>query len=425
MHPRKDLEYLALGAALGTIPDYQLAAWLMAAYLRPLSEDETVDLTLAMAGSGGRVDLSGLPKPWVDKHSTGGVGDKTSIVLLPLLALCGLTIVKMSGAGLGITGGTIDKLGSIPGFRLDLSIAELKEQARKIGVALTGQTPELAPADKALYALRDATATVRSLPLIVSSILSKKIAGGAETVVLDVKCGSGAFMRNLEEAGELAASLAQVGRRCGLNVKIAVTDMDQPLGSAIGNALEVLEALQVLSGIGGSLSGPSRRFRELCLSLSGEVLAASGLCPDEEEGRRRAESALHSGEAAAKAEQWIAAQGGPVTLKHTVASLPTAPVRKLFTADRAGWIKRLDAAEVGAVVVDLGGGRHQKGDAIDPSVGVVVHAGVGDQVRSGQPLFEIHARSDAEGTAAVEGVRAAFRFSSEPVQPGPLILRRL
>ena len=247
-HSADDLGFLAQAAAEGSVPDYQLAAWLMAAYLNPLDERETADLTVAMARSGERLDLSVLSRPWVDKHSTGGVGDKTTLVLLPLLAACGLSLVKMSGRGLGITGGTLDKLASVEGLRLDLPPEALLRVAAESGFALGGQTARLAPADGALYALRDATGTVASLPLIVSSILSKKIAGGAETVVLDVKCGSGAFMRTLPEARALAHALRTVGERCGLRVRCAITDMSTPLGAAVGNALEVREAWDVLSG---------------------------------------------------------------------------------------------------------------------------------------------------------------------------------
>ncbi|RYG47758.1 thymidine phosphorylase, partial [bacterium] len=247
-HTAEELDYLAQAAAKGQVPDYQIAAWLMAAYLNPLDEEQTANLTLAMADSGKRIDLSGLPKPWVDKHSTGGVGDKTTLVLLPLLSACGLTMVKLSGRGLGIAGGTIDKLASFDGLRLDLSPEEAREIAGRIGLSLSGASPALAPADKVLYALRDATATVENMPLIASSILSKKIAGGAETVVLDVKTGSGAYMQKYHESHELAHWLVRIGERCGLKVRAAITDMDQPLGSAVGNMVEVEEARSILRG---------------------------------------------------------------------------------------------------------------------------------------------------------------------------------
>lgn len=288
-HTKPELEWLAKAAACGEVPDYQLSAWLMAAYLHPLDSEETAWLTLSMAGTGERLDLTGLPKPWVDKHSTGGVGDKTTIVLLPLLAACGLTMVKMSGRGLGITGGTVDKLLSVPGFRMDLTPEELKAQAKRIGLAITGLTPNLAPADKVLYALRDATATVDSIPLIVSSILSKKIAGGAETVVLDVKAGSGAFMKTVPEARKLASALSDTAAIAGLKTRLAITDMSQPLGRTVGNSLEVEEAGAVLTG-----NEPSR-FAELCLDLAALTLVAVGVEPGMDRARAKALHALAGG----------------------------------------------------------------------------------------------------------------------------------
>lgn len=402
-HPQADFEALARGAASGEIPDYQLAAWLMAAYLHPLTLEDTAGLTVAMARSGERVDLTGIPKPWVDKHSTGGVGDKTTIVLLPLLASCGLHVIKMSGRGLGITGGTVDKLGSIPGFRLDLSPAEMKEQAAKIGIALTGQTPDLAPADKALYALRDATATVDSLPLIVSSILSKKLAGGAEIVVIDVKCGSGAFMKTQDEAEELAKWLESVGAKAGLRVRCAITDMDQPLGICVGNALEVREAILILRRDGGS-----ERFKNVVLDLAGITLATAGASASEEEGRSIAAEALESGRALEKAEEWFRAQGVTMSTEQILAALPRAPlVKDIVYEGQPGVCERVDAGIVGQAVVDLGGGRKTKSDAIDPAVGVEVQIEVGDRLQPGQPMFKVHARTDNDLQLATSSLRAA------------------
>lgn len=407
-HRREEMEALVRGSVDGSFADYQLAAWLMAAYLHPLDAEETSWLTMAMAQSGETLDLSILPKPWVDKHSTGGVGDKTTLVLLPLLSACGLTCVKMSGRGLGITGGTIDKLSSVPGFRLDLSPEEMVRQAGEIGLALTGQTPNLAPADKVLYALRDATATVGSVPLIVSSILSKKIAGGAETIVLDVKCGSGAFMPTLEDARKLAEALAETARLAGRNVRIAITDMSQPLGSAVGNALEVLEAADVLRG-----EGPPR-FRELCVSLAELTLAEAGLPPE------RAARALESGEALAKAEQWYLAQGAAGLPQ--AGDLPRAPIVRELSCPAEGWVARFDARLVGQAVVDLGGGRRRKEDAIDPSVGVEVLAVVGSKVTRGQPLLRVHAATQGAAEAALHALESAVEVSESPVQPVPLVL---
>lgn len=417
-HSEADLRALAEAAAKGTVPDYQLSAWLMAAYLKPLDEEQTAWLTRAMAESGERLDLTGLPKPWVDKHSTGGVGDKTSIVVLPVLAACGLTVVKMSGRGLGITGGTVDKLESIPGFRVDLSPEEMKDQARRIGIAMTGQTPDLAPADKTLYALRDATATVDSIPLIVSSILSKKIAGGAETVVLDVKCGAGAFMRTLQEARLLARWLTEIGGRCGLRTRAAITDMNQPLGAAVGNALEVAEALDVLQG--KAASPATERFRAHCVELSALTLEAAGVATDREAARAKVEEALRSGAADAKAQEWFYAQGAD---KGFV--LPEAPVRRTIAAKSSGWISRIDAETVGRTVVHLGGGRQRKEDAIDLRVGVVLSAPVGTKVEKGDVLATIHAADEPAADAALGRIAGAIQVAPFEVPEVPPILATL
>lgn len=412
-HSDGQLRFLAKGAADGSIPDYQLSAWLMAAFLNPLSDEETTALTLAMAESGERIDLTGLPKPWVDKHSTGGVGDKTSIILLPLLAACGLTLVKMSGRGLGVTGGTLDKLESVPGFRVDLSPGEMKAQAAKIGLAITGQSPNLAPADKTLYALRDATGTTSNIPLLVSSILCKKIAGGAETVVLDVKCGSGAFMHTYEGAHALAVGLARTAKAAGLKCRLAITDMDQPLGTA-GNALEVAEALQVLSC--DWTNDAIRRTVELCVTLAGIALHASGLASSEEEGRARAQTALTTGAAHAKAAQWFEAQGGAID-----AELPVAPIIREVMATEDGWISRIDAETIGYSVIALGGGRRKKEDKVDPRVGIQLPHAIGSRVRQGVPLATVHAATEADAEEAERQVRAAFSLSPSEYPVSPIV----
>ncbi|MCB8931861.1 MAG: thymidine phosphorylase [Fimbriimonadaceae bacterium] len=417
-HSLAELEFLAKGAADGSIPDYQLAAWLMAAYLNPLGPRETAWMTAAMAASGERMDLSGLPKPWVDKHSTGGVGDKTSIVLLPLLAACGLTVVKMSGRGLGITGGTIDKLDSVPGFNTNLTPDAMKAQAARIGVALTGQTPRLAPADKALYALRDATDTVRSVPLIVSSILSKKLAGGAQIVVLDVKAGSGAFMKTVEEARELAGALEATAQALDLKVVATLTDMDQPLGRMAGNALEIREALDTLA------CRAQGRFRTLCEHFAGVALHASGRAADFEKGKSRAALALDSGAALEKAIEWFAAQGATIDASGG-ADLPTAGHVLDVSHDGApGWVARIDAQAVGEAVVLLGGGRAKKEDAIDPAVGIELACEVGDRAEPGQLLFRVHARDRSAAESARERVLARWLVSAEEVAHRPVILPR-
>jgi pyrimidine-nucleoside phosphorylase len=408
-HTEAELREFCQLAARAEIPDYQISAWLMAAFLEPLSLDETVWLTKAMADSGERLDLSGLKRPWLDKHSTGGVGDKTTMVVLPVLAACGLTMVKMSGRGLGITGGTVDKLESIPGFRMDLSPTELVSQAGQIGIAITGQTAKLAPADGAFYALRDSVSAVENIPLIASSILSKKLAGGAEVVSIDVKCGSGGFMTGFESARQLGEMLREVGERCGLKVLIEITDMSQALGRTVGNSIEVREAIRVLQGEPG-------RLRDLCLILSGRALGAIGRDPDE------ARQALDSGQALEKAKAWVGAQGGDVRIFEDEALLALAPETLTLDAPVSGYLSRLDAGALGRAVVALGGGREQKGDAIDPSVGIEVFAEVGDHVMVGRPLLKVYARTNHEAYQALLSLRPAVGVSQTPVSPPPLIL---
>lgn len=416
-HEPAEIEALVRGATDGSWAPEQLAAWLMAAYLNGLDEEETATLTLAMAASGERLDLSSLPRPAVDKHSTGGIGDKTTLVLLPLLAACGLCAVKMSGRGLGITGGTIDKLESIPGFRTDLSPPELLAQAARIGLALAEPTLSLAPADKTLYALRDVTATVGSIPLITASILSKKIAGGAPAVVLDVKCGSGAFMKDLEAARRLRGSLERVGERAGLRVRALITAMDRPLGRVVGNALEVAEAVDTLRG-----GGPSD-LRALALRFAAEALVLAGLAPTLEGAAESAERALARGRAAEIAQTWIEAQGGdPNVLLRPDRVLPRAPVEAVLAADRPGWIAAADAGRIGTVAMGLGAGRVRRGDPIDPAVGILLERTVGDPVEVGQPLARVYARSEERARAALEPLGAAFALTDEPIAFAPLIL---
>lgn len=403
-HSREELDFLAKAAAEGTIPDYQLSAWLMAAYIQGLTPQETADLTLAMAASGERMDLGDLPKPWVDKHSTGGVGDKTTLVLVPLLACCDLTIVKMSGRGLGITGGTIDKLESIPGFRTDLAPEELIKQAKLVGCALTGQTPRLAPADKIFYALRDVTGTVDSIPLIVSSILSKKIAGGAETVILDVKCGSGAFMKDLAQAEKLKAALTEVGTLAGLNIRAAITDMDQPLGRAVGNALEVKEAIRVLRG------EETGRFAELCFWFAEETLKALGLNP------AKVRESIDNGGAMQMAMHWIREQGGTIEVFDDEEWCKAPYVTPLIYKGPSGWVKRVAADKVGEIVLELGGGRRQKTDQIDHSVGLELDVQVGDKIAANQVVGYLHSKDERE--IELDWIE----ISENPVEPRPVIV---
>lgn len=417
---REEIEFIA-GAASGAHRDMseaQLAAWLMAVVWRGMTIDETVALTDAMVRSGEQVDLSGLPKPWVDKHSTGGVGDKTTLVVLPLMAACGLTCVKMSGRGLGKTGGTIDKLESIPGFRTGLDLEELKAQALRIGLALTGQTPRLTPADGALYALRDVTGTVRSIPLIASSVLSKKIAGGAEVISIDLKCGSGAFMESLEDARALAATMREVAQRLGKRLTLEITDMDQPLGVTVGNLLEVQEAILALRG------EASPRFAMLCVDLVASALQAGGVAASLDDARLQVQDAWQSGRGAAKLAEWFVAQGATVSPEEVLA-MPGAPCKREVSAESDGYVARLDAGMIGEAVVELGGGRKQKGDTINPAVGVELMVEVGDQVRAGQPWVKVHAASEADLQVAAQALRQAIHVVPQPVPSVPVILERL
>ncbi len=416
---REELEFIVRAAtnlSAGLMSEPQLAAWCMAVVWRGMSAAETATLTLAMAQSGDRVDLAGLPKPWVDKHSTGGVGDKTTLVLLPMLAACGLTCVKMSGRGLGKTGGTIDKLESIPGFQTALSIDSLVAQANQIGLALTGQTPNLTPADGTLYALRDVTGTVKSIPLIASSVLSKKIAGGAEVISIDLKCGSGAFMQTHEEARELGDCMLGIARELDLHLGIEITDMDQPLGSAVGNLIEVQEAIETLSG-----GGPAR-FRELVIELCASMLVTAGVALSHAAAMTQARASLDDGTAHQKAHAWFLAQGASVSLQE-ITALPLAPIKNEIKATQSGWIKRIDAGVVGEVVVDLGGGRRSKGDTIHPGVGVRVQKAVGDPVAAGEVVFEVYAAHDP--TEAAQQLTRAIEYSPTEVAPRPVVMERL
>ena len=406
-----ELNFLAAGAADGSLPDDQLSGWLMAAYINGLSVQETADLTLAMAASGERIDLTGMPKPWVDKHSTGGVGDKTTIVLTPWLAACGLSVVKMSGRGLGVTGGTVDKLGSVPGFRLDLSPDEMKSQAIRIGIALTGQSPRLAPADKRLYALRDSIGAVESLPLIVSSILSKKLAGGADNVVMDVKCGSGAFMRTLDDARALAASLVEIGTLDGLNISASISDMCQPLGTAIGNAIEVKEAIRVLKGERGRVADLCRHYVIKTLNLVGEP-DAEGL----------ADEAMLSGKALAKAKEWFAAQGADPMVFESEA-WATSPIVKEVRSPHSGYVKTADARKLGMLAIKMGAGREHKDEQIDGRVGIELFAEVGAKIDAGDVIAKLHLAKEELAATCEHDLLLAIEYSDSPVDPIPVILQ--
>jgi len=405
-----------LAYARGDVPDYQLAAFLMAVYFRGLSTSETFALTDAMVRSGEIIPLgAALGRRVVDKHSTGGVGDKTTLAVGPIVAACGVPFGKMSGRGLGHTGGTLDKLEAIPGFRVELTTDEFIAQVRELGIAIVGQTANLVPADKKLYALRDVTATVDNVSLIAASIMSKKIAGGANAVVLDVKVGDGAFMKSLADARMLAEAMIDLGGHAGLDVVCVLTDMDQPLGRAVGNALEVREAVATLRG-----EGPPD-FAELVLDSAAHLLALSDLGVDPDEARRRAEQAVADGSATAAYERWIRAQGGDPD----EAALPAAPFVHEVQAPRSGFVGRLAALPVGLAALHLGAGRREKDDAVDHAVGVLCHAKRGDRVDAGAVLAEVHANDERSAREAAAEVLAAYELVDEPPRARPIVLDTL
>ncbi len=411
---REEIEFFVQGFARGEIPDYQAAALCMAILLNGMTPQETTALTLAMAHSGEVLDLSKVVPIAVDKHSTGGVGDKTTLVVAPAVAACGLAVGKMSGRGLEFSGGTLDKMESIPGFRADLSTQEFLGQLARVGLVLTGQTMDLAPADGKLYALRDVTGTVQSIPLIASSVMSKKIAAGAQAIVLDVKCGLGAFMRTLEEARSLAEMMVSIAHLAGRKAIAIISDMNQPLGWAVGNALEVREAIETLHG-GGPID-----FREHCLEIAGYMLYLGEKASTQAEGRKMAEEAIASGKAWERFRDLVMAQGGDVSFVDYPERLPKASLVETVEAPRTGYLKEVHARLVGETAVLLGAGRAKKGDPIDHAVGIVLHHKVGDFVQQGQPLFTIHANSLALCEEARHRLLAAHAWSESPVAPLPL-----
>lgn len=400
--------------AQGEIPDYQAAAWAMAVLLNGMTPRETTDLTLAMAHSGQVLDLSQVVPFAVDKHSTGGVGDKTTLVVEPTVAACGLPVGKMSGRGLGFTGGTLDKLESIPGFRIDLTMDEFMEQLRNTGLVLTGQTGDLAPADGKLYALRDVTGTVQSIPLIASSVMSKKIAAGANGIVLDVKWGLGAFMQNLEEARTLAELMVSIAHLADRKAVALLSDMNQPLGQAVGNALEVREAIDTLRG------GGPEDFREHCLVVAGHMLALGGIAPDESQGRAMAQTAIQEGQAWERFKTLVQSQGGDVRYVEEPRRLAVAPLIQTIAAPRSGYLQQIHARIVGETSVILGAGRAKKSDPVDHAVGIEILHKVGDYVEAGQPLFVIHANRADLLAEARQSLMSAHIWSDERVAPLPL-----
>jgi len=408
-----ELRELVLGYSRGEVPDYQVAAFLMAVYFRGLSSAETFALTDAMVASGETIELgAALGRRCVDKHSTGGVGDKTSIAVGPIVAACGVPFGKMSGRGLGHTGGTLDKLEAIRGYRVELTTEEFLEQVREVGIAIIGQTANLVPADKLLYALRDVTATVDNVSLIAASIMSKKLAGGADAIVLDVKIGDGAFMKTLEDGRALAEAMTALGRRAGREVVCMLTDMDQPLGQAVGNALEIREALATIRG-----EGPPD-FSELVLASAAHLLALSDLGIDEAEGRKRAERAVADGSARAAYEAWVRAQGG----EPDESALPHAPVVREVKAPRSGFVSRLGAIRIGVAALHLGAGRQRKEDAIDHAVGIVCRRKRGDEVDAGDVIAEVHARDETSAEEAEAAVVATYELADERPREPKIVL---
>jgi pyrimidine-nucleoside phosphorylase len=410
---KDELEFLVQGYTQDTIPEYQMAAFAMAVTLNGMTHQETTDLTMAMAHSSEILDLSQAAPIVVDKHSTGGVGDKTTLTVAPLVAACGLPVGKMSGRGLGFSGGTIDKLESIPGIKLDLTTEEFIHQLKEIGIVLTGQSADLAPADGKLYALRDVTGTVESIPLIASSIMSKKIAAGAHAIVLDVKVGKGAFMPTLEKARELAEEMVAIGELSGRRVIAVLSPMDQPLGNAVGNALELREAVEMLHGVG------PEDYRYHCLHLAAYMLILGQKAPDIETGLAMADRAMQDGSGWRKFRELVIAQHGDVSYVDNLDKLPMAKFIEPILTEKSGWVNSVNAREVGETSVQLGAGREKKGDPIDPAVGIMVYAKIGNAIEAGQTLFEIHANNAEKLLQAKERLKNAVEITEDRVERPP------
>ena len=410
-----EMEELIGAYANGEVPDYQMAAWLMAVYFQGLSRGETVAMTRAMLNSGATVDMADVPGIKVDKHSSGGVGDKTSLVLLPLVAAAGVPVVKMAGRGLGHTGGTIDKLESVPGLRTELTPQEVVTVAERVGLCIAAQSKQLVPADGRLYALRDVTATVESVPLIAASIMSKKIAAGADRILLDVKTGKGAFAQDMDTARQLAELMVSIGAELGRTTAALVTGMDQPLGLAVGNALEMHEAVMTLRG-----AGPAD-VRELCLALGALMLAMGGQETDLAKGRAKLKELLSSGQALTVLRKMVAAQGGDTGFIEAPERLLSAPVRLPLVAAETGYVSEVHARIVGDCAVRLGAGRMQKGTKVDHRVGILLHKKVGAPVMRGELLAEVHAAQPDRGQEALLLLKDAFVITAQPPQPAALV----
>jgi len=411
---RDEIRFFVAGFTRGTVTDYQASAWAMAVLLKGMTDRETTQLTLAMADSGEKLDLSGVVDLALDKHSTGGVGDKTTLVVEPLVVACGLRVGKMSGRGLGFSGGTLDKMESIPGFRTDLTKEEFLRQLKEVGLVLTGQTSDLAPADGKLYALRDVTGTVPAPPLIASSVMSKKLAAGANRIVLDVKVGTGAFMKTQEEARSLAKLMVKIARLAGRKAVALLSDMNQPLGHAVGNALEVKEAIETLHG-----GGPTD-FRQHAIEVASQLLLLGQAEKTLSAARKRAGVTLKDGSAFERFRDLVSAQGGDVRYVDDPSLLPRAKFVEEVPAPRSGYLKWVDARQIGEASVALGAGRAKKGDPIDHAVGIVVLHKVGDRVAKGAPLFTLHANDQTKLEATRAQVLAAHQWSAKKVKPLPL-----
>ncbi len=414
-----EIRFLIEGFTRGDIPDYQVAAWCMAVLFRGMTPRETAELTQVMVDSGERIDLSSVVPIAVDKHSTGGVGDKTSLVVLPTVVANGLAVGKMSGRALGFSGGTLDKMESIRGFRADLSKEEFLAQLKEVGIVLSGQTAKLTPADGKLYALRDVTGTVPSIPLIASSIMSKKIAGGAQGIVLDVKVGKGAFMETMARAVDLAELMVEIGRHADRRTVALISDMNQPLGEAVGNALEVKEAIATLRG-----EGP-QDFHTHCLEVAGHMLILGERAQDIEAAREMANSAIVSGASYGKFLDLVRAQGGDTGMVEHPERLPQAAFIEDVPSPTSGTVMEIDAREVAFTALDLGAGREKKGDTIDHAVGVVVHTNIGDRIEAGDPLFTVHANDERLVKPAVKRLLEAHRIEGKDVKPLPLFYRTI
>ncbi len=412
---REEIDFFIEGYTKGEIPDYQVSALMMAIYFQKMTEAETLHLTMAMAHSGDMLNLASIKGVKVDKHSTGGVGDKTSLALTPMVAACGIPVAKMSGRGLGHTGGTIDKLESFPGFSTALTTEQFIKNVNEIGIAIMGQTADLAPADKKLYALRDVTATVDNMSLIASSIMSKKLAAGADAIVLDVKTGSGAFMKSQEDAFALAKEMVQIGNNVGRRTVAVVSDMDQPLGRAIGNALEVKEAIDTLKGCG------PKDFEELCLTLGTQMLLAGGVVSDEQEAVAMLRKTIEDGSALKKLAQFVEAQGGDAEAVYRTDLLPKASIVEPILATEEGYITHIECDEIGICSLILGGGRETKESEIDLSVGLILEKKVGDYVKKGDVLAMLHANDEAKAKTAGKRFLKAYHISNKQPESYSLI----